>query len=184
MRAFVTRRQRWLLPAFATVLAFIAGTGYAALASPSTTYYACLSSAGQLSKVTTTQPTTATYCPSNASLVQWNQVGPQGPAGPQGLQGTTGAAGPQGPAGAEGPQGATGANGAEGPQGATGANGAIGPFLKELGRWGTCCLPPGWLDRREMRDGPHFLLNNLFISKHFLTDLNDKKPYPKRGVPP
>jgi hypothetical protein len=43
-------------------------------ASTTTTYYACLAK-GKLSKVGTTSPT----CPSKASVISWNSVGPAGP---------------------------------------------------------------------------------------------------------
>jgi len=54
----------------------------------STTYYACLSSKGALSKVGTTSPTT---CAKTSTVINWNSAGPQGIQGVQGIQG------PQGP---------------------------------------------------------------------------------------
>lgn len=114
----------------------------------STIYYACLASAGTLSHVGTTKPSTA-VCKSPSKVISWDS---QGAVGPQGPAGATGAAGAQGPQGAPGytnydlaqqngfegslpqwlaslvgPQGPTGATGATGPAGSTGPQGAIGP---------------------------------------------------------
>lgn len=52
----------------------------------STTYYACLSSKGALSKVGTVSPTT---CSSTSTAISWNS---QGPPGIQGVQGPAGLA--------------------------------------------------------------------------------------------
>ena len=112
---------------------------------PSTTsnpvYYGCLLK-GMLTRVSVG---TQSNCVAGATLITWNEVGPQGaqgipgltgPAGPQGPVGATGAAGatgatgatgPAGPRGPVGATGATGATGAQGPAGATGATGATGP---------------------------------------------------------
>ena len=49
----------------------------------STTYYACLASAGTLSHVGTTKPTTA-KCPPPNKIISWNSTGPAGRTGPQG----------------------------------------------------------------------------------------------------
>jgi hypothetical protein len=51
-----------------------------------TTYYACVTSAGAISKVGTTSPS----CARGSTLISWNQQGPQG---------TEGGAGPAGPTG-------------------------------------------------------------------------------------
>jgi len=53
----------------------------------STTYYACLSSKGALSKVGTTSPTT---CAKTSTVISWDSVGPQGIQGVQGIQGPRG----------------------------------------------------------------------------------------------
>ena len=60
----------------------------AGAAGPGTTYYACLSHKGGLSKVGTTAPT----CPSTATVISWSQTGPQG------IQGVQGPPGPLNPA--------------------------------------------------------------------------------------
>lgn len=89
--------------------------------SHTTTYFACLSKSGSLSKVGLFPP----HCDRwEGWLISWNSDGPQGP------QGLTGAIGPQGPAGATGPKGNTGATGPQGPvgmQGPKGDTGATGP---------------------------------------------------------
>jgi Phage Tail Collar Domain len=123
----------------------------------STTYYACLASAGTLSHVGTTKPST-TVCKSPSKVISWDSqgpVGPQGPAGATGGQGSAGATGAQGPPGTsgytnydlaqqngfegslpqwlaslvgpQGPTGASGPTGAAGPQGVTGPQGPVGP---------------------------------------------------------
>lgn len=50
----------------------------------STTYYACLSARGALSKVGTATPTT---CSNSSPVISWNSVGPQGEPGVPGAQG-------------------------------------------------------------------------------------------------
>ncbi len=72
-------------------------------------------------------------CKPNETMIQWNQVGPQGEPGPAGSQGPTGpagpagATGPQGEPGPAGPQGLTGSAGPAGPQGPKGDTGLTGP---------------------------------------------------------
>ena len=61
----------------------------------STTYYACLASAGTLSHVGTTKPTT-TVCKASSKIISWNSQGAAGLQGPAGATGSTGAQGPQG----------------------------------------------------------------------------------------
>jgi len=58
----------------------------AAASGSSTTYQACLSTKGALSKVGTSTPS----CKSGQSVITWNSVGPQGPAGPQGSSACSG----------------------------------------------------------------------------------------------
>ena len=71
------------------LVGIMAGTGLAiggvaiTAAATSTTYYACLASAGTLSHVGTTKPST-TLCKSPSKIISWNSTGPAGPAGPQG----------------------------------------------------------------------------------------------------
>ena len=68
-------------------------------------------------------------CKPNETMIQWNQVGPQGepgPAGPTGSAGPAGATGPQGEPGPVGPQGPQGPVGASGPVGAIGPEGPQG----------------------------------------------------------
>jgi uncharacterized protein YjbI with pentapeptide repeats len=59
--------------------------GLQASAQPNTTYYACLSSHGALSKVGTSAPT----CTGGKQLISWNSQGPVGPQGPPGANGVT-----------------------------------------------------------------------------------------------
>jgi hypothetical protein len=63
-------------------------------ATSGVTYYGCLKG-GTLSSVGTTAPT----CGRGATVINWNQTGPQGPQGVPGLPGLDGAAGVAGPAG-------------------------------------------------------------------------------------
>jgi uncharacterized protein YjbI with pentapeptide repeats len=82
-----------VVSALAVVVAFLLGGatyGAVRLAGASgsnTTYYACLSTRGTLSKVGTVAPT----CKTGTTQISWNSTGPQGPPG---------ATGPQGPAAA------------------------------------------------------------------------------------
>ena len=117
----------------------------------STTYYACLASAGTLSHVGTTKPST-TVCKSPSTVISWDSQGAVGLQGPAGATGPTGAQGLQGApgytnydlaqqngfegslpqwlaslVGPQGPTGATGSTGSTGPQGATGPQGPTGP---------------------------------------------------------
>jgi hypothetical protein len=61
----------------------------ASAAGASTTYYACLSAKGSLSKVGTKLPT----CLLGSKIISWNSQGPQGIQGVQGIQGPSGPAG-------------------------------------------------------------------------------------------
>jgi hypothetical protein len=71
-------------------------------------YYACVNNdSGAIHMVQEGET-----CHKNETLVEWNQVGPQGPQGETGLQGE------QGPPGEQGPQGETGLQGEQGPPGA------------------------------------------------------------------
>lgn len=79
--------------------------------------YACLSTAGQFTKVSKT----VLKCAKGTTLISWNQVGPQGAQGVPGPQGI------QGPAGITGMQGLPGANGLDGQLGPQGLQGLIGP---------------------------------------------------------
>ena len=116
-----------VLMSAAVVAAVIAGaslaTGVTAAdthgsSGSNTTYYACLSKAGALSKVGTTSPD----CDhKGSSIISWNSQGPPG------ADGVAGATGPQGPAGSTGPQGAKGDTGATGSQGSQGVAGPQGP---------------------------------------------------------
>ncbi len=63
--------------------------------------YACLSSAGTLTKVAKA----TIKCPKGTTLISWNQTGPAGAAG---IQGPEGIQGPQGLQGSQGVQGARG----------------------------------------------------------------------------
>lgn len=72
-------------------------------------------------------------CSKRESMIEWNQIGPQGLMGPMGPAGAAGAAGPQGPQGSQGAPGAqgsmgpAGSTGPAGPEGQTGAAGPEGP---------------------------------------------------------
>jgi hypothetical protein len=165
-------RSRWALrpPLVLAVAALFVGSVTAAGVSfglstasaqgSSTTYYACLSTKGALSKV----GTNAVTCTAPSQEISWNSEGPTGPQGPAGANGTgvsTSSAAPSGSctsgdtdialstdevwscksgawvntgANIKGAKGATGATGATGPQGPTGATGPQGP------------PGPGWLD--------------------------------------
>jgi len=96
------RSRGWsILAAVAIAVGLLGSATYGAVqlanaAGTGTTYYACLSTKGALSKVGTTSPTT---CAKTAAVISWNSVGPQGPQGPQGAVGPQGPTGPQGPAG-------------------------------------------------------------------------------------
>lgn len=71
----------------------IFGSGYAfAVPAKSTTIYACLTTTGTLTKVSTKAPS----CPKGTSSISWNQTGPAGPKGDQGLQGLQGIQGLKG----------------------------------------------------------------------------------------
>jgi len=94
----------------ASVAAFLFGAGFvgvvqiAAASGSNTTYRACLSPRGALSRVGTNVPA----CPAGSRTISWSSTGPQGPRGMRGLQGAQdlrGATGPAGAAGAKGPAG-------------------------------------------------------------------------------
>jgi hypothetical protein len=75
------------------------------------TIYACLSSAGSLTKVSLSTP----KCPKGTTTIFWNKTGnpgPQGPSGGQGMQGEKGEQGIQGLRGERGPQGLPGSGSA------------------------------------------------------------------------
>jgi len=99
-------------------------TGGLAVGAPSNegSLFACLSSAGTLSKVSSKAP----KCPKGTSLISWNKVGPQGKQGVQGKQGLQGLAGEKGDQGIQGLQGLTGEKGEQGPQGLQGLAGQKG----------------------------------------------------------
>lgn len=100
-----SRISRLILVPAALVAAVIGLTGLVALGDPApATYFGCLKN-GNLTKVGAAQPAN---CPAGATLISWNQQGPQGLPGPTGPQGAQGATGPQGPAG---PTGASGLSG-------------------------------------------------------------------------
>ncbi len=109
----------------ASVVAVVLATGsvFVALGDPApATYYGCLKN-GNLSSVDTSAPAS---CPNGATVISWNQQGPQGiqgPVGPQGPQGDVGSQGPQGIAGPQGPQGDVGPQGLQGPAGTSGVTG-------------------------------------------------------------
>ncbi len=104
-----------LAAAIACVLA--AGSAFVALGDPApATYFGCLKN-GNLSDVGTSAPS---KCQTGATVISWNEQGPQG------IQGETGPQGPQGDVGPQGPQGVPGPQGPVGPQGATGAQGPAG----------------------------------------------------------
>jgi hypothetical protein len=71
------------------------GTGYVYANTGEVVFSGCLAR-GTLSGVTTGAPPT---CAKGATLVSWNNVGPQGPKGDVGAVGPTGAPGPTGPRG-------------------------------------------------------------------------------------
>jgi collagen triple helix repeat protein len=113
----MTRHSRVANMFGALIVAVVAGSAIALVAAvsiagqqPSFTYYACLKN-GTLSNVGVSAPDN---CPTGATVISWNAMGPTGPAGPIGMTG------PQGPAGA------AGATGSTGPQGPAGANGVSG----------------------------------------------------------
>jgi hypothetical protein len=112
----------------ATVLALVLAAGMTFIAAgqePPVTYYGCLKN-GNLTDVGTNQPAN---CPNNATVISWNEQGPQGltgPVGPQGPVGETGATGAQGPIGPQGPVGPAGPQGPQGAQGPAGAGGLSG----------------------------------------------------------
>ena len=61
----------------------------------STTYFACLTTAGTLIHVETTKPS-ATACKSPSKIISWSSQGAVGPQGATGAAGPIGAPGPQG----------------------------------------------------------------------------------------
>jgi len=110
--------------------AFLLGAstyGAVQLASASTTstttYFACLSAKGALSKVGTTAP----VCPTTAKVISWNAQGPQGIQGVQGVQGIQGLQGIQG---IPGPAGTTAfGTGTQSAVAGTGATCTIGQVI-------------------------------------------------------
>ncbi len=130
MQRFETSRPfRVVSLAFVLVLLLSAGSAYVVFGDDhDVVVYACLTPGGQLRNVTTDGPPD---CPSNNTLISWNQTGPQGDIGPQGPQGEEGEIGPQGTAG---PQGEEGPEGPEGPKGDQGDPGTFsGTFESEDG---------------------------------------------------
>ena len=99
-------------------------TGGLAVGAPSNegSLFACLSSGGTLSKVSTKSP----KCPKGTSSISWNKVGPQGKQGLQGIQGQPGVQGLTGQKGDQGIQGIQGLNGEKGDQGFQGIQGIQG----------------------------------------------------------
>jgi uncharacterized protein YjbI with pentapeptide repeats len=82
----------------ALVAAFLLGTAtygaveVAGASGTTTTYYACLSQSGALSRVGTAKPTPAA-CKAPSKVISWNSQGPAGPkgeTGPKGAPGTNG----------------------------------------------------------------------------------------------
>lgn len=104
---------------FVIVAGLVFATGGFAIGASTTggSIYACLSTAGQLTKVSKS----VLKCAKGTTLISWNQVGPQGAQGIPGPQGI------QGPAGIPGMQGLPGTNGLDGQQGPQGLQGLIGP---------------------------------------------------------
>ncbi len=99
MRQLTVSRRMHLILALAVVAAgsFALGSAWVARATAQKTYYACLTSAGNLYRVRVNYSSTS--CIGSDVKISWNQLGPsgpQGPAGPRGPQGVAGAAGPQG----------------------------------------------------------------------------------------
>ena len=116
---------RVLTLAIVVALAAAAGSAFVAYGDePGDTYYGCLSRGGSLSRIAV-NPADPPDCPSNQTLISWNQQGQPGPEGPIGPVGPQGEQGEQGPIGPEGPEGAQGAQGADGP---TGPQGPAGDF--------------------------------------------------------
>ena len=91
------------LPVAAAVVASLISVS-AAAAADGDTYSGCISPAGYLANVAVGEEP-AKPCDDDATLIQFNQVGPQGDSGPQGevgpqgLQGEMGVPGPQGEVG-------------------------------------------------------------------------------------
>jgi Collagen triple helix repeat (20 copies) len=117
------RMLRFVLCAIAIALVAAASMTFIAGQQPPVTYYACLKN-GSLSNVGISAPDN---CPTGATLINWNAIGPTGAAGPIGRTGPQGPAGPTGATGPQGPSGAVGATGPQGPAGETGATGPQGP---------------------------------------------------------
>ena len=118
------KSNRKILSIAAVLVVF---TGGLAVGAPSNevSLFSCLSTSGNLSKVSTKSP----KCPKGTTLISWNKVGTQGSRGIQGVAGPTGPKGAQGEQGAQGLQGLTGAQGeqgVQGPQGLTGEKGDQG----------------------------------------------------------
>ncbi|MGE5117599.1 MAG: hypothetical protein ACM3N6_14025 [Betaproteobacteria bacterium] len=124
--------RRRLSPAPLLIGAALVGTIVVSAATTTNPQYTGCLKNGTLSNVAVGTAPSAS-CPNGATVITWNQTGPQGPQGvqgPQGLQGPQGAVGPQGPiglTGATGPTGPTGATGATGAPGPTGPQGPAGP---------------------------------------------------------
>ncbi|MGA7672918.1 MAG: hypothetical protein WBW04_21050 [Nitrolancea sp.] len=125
-----SRFSRIMLRAIVLAAALAASSVFVALGDPApATYYGCLKN-GNLSNVGTTSPDS---CPNGATVISWNQQGPQGLQGPAGPQGEQGLPGPEGPVGATGQQGPAGPAGAIGPQGPAGSAGLSGYQIVSAG---------------------------------------------------
>jgi hypothetical protein len=111
MRArLVQPRTRLVLGAIEMALIAAASMTFIAGQQPPVTYHACLKN-GILSNVGVSAPDN---CPTGATMISWNAMGPTGPQGPAGPTGATGPQGPAGQTGATGPQGPAGVNGVSG----------------------------------------------------------------------
>jgi uncharacterized protein YjbI with pentapeptide repeats len=87
-----------LMLAIAVAGGFMAGSVWVAQATTptTTTYYACVTSKGDIYRVRVGQPYS---CIGSDAKISWNQAGPPGPqglTGPRGIQGVPGTTGPQG----------------------------------------------------------------------------------------
>jgi hypothetical protein len=95
------RRVRALLITLPVVASALAIGAVSSALHAGSTIHACVANANGNVRIVDQSK----GCHPNETLLQWNQVGPQGPPGPQGPQGPQGLqgpVGPQGPAGADG----------------------------------------------------------------------------------
>ena len=98
-------KNKYIFSAGLVLLLVALAAGFAIAKSDNVTYYGCVNkSSGTIKMINEGED-----CLNNETLIEWNQVGPQGPQGEQGPIGPQGPAGPQGEQGLVGPQGPQGA---------------------------------------------------------------------------